>query len=40
MQAAAGRGIGTYRESVQVSLTVPPNAARGTYQSTVTLTAS
>lgn len=40
MQAAAGRGIGTYRQSAQVFLTVPPNAARGTYQSTVTLTAS
>jgi hypothetical protein len=40
MTAASGRGVGTFRENPQVGLTVPPNAMKGDYRSTVTLTVS
>jgi hypothetical protein len=40
MTASAGHGVGTYRQNPQVGLTVPPNAMKGDYRSTVTLTVS
>jgi hypothetical protein len=38
--APAGHGVGSYRETPQLSLLVPPNALRGSYQSLVTITVS
>lgn len=40
MTAAAGQGVGTFRQNPQVTLSVPPNALKGDYRSTVTLTVS
>jgi hypothetical protein len=40
MTAAAGRGVGTYRQDEALSLSVPVTAILGTYRSTITLSAS
>ena len=40
MSAAPGSGVGTYRESPAVSLTVPVTASSGVYRSVITLSAS
>ena len=40
MSAASGSGVGTYRESPVLSLTVPVTASSGVYRSVITLSAS
>jgi hypothetical protein len=40
MSVAPGGGVGTYRQSPVLSLTVPVTASSGVYRSVITLSAS